>query len=205
MDPISIMLLLAIIGSVAGAGSSIASAAMNKDSQEKTNAQNIQMQRETNAQNQYNIEHAHQIEMADLQAAGLNPVLTATGGSGAPIQSLNSPKAVAPQMDLSGVSSAMSGLTHMATMAMMMDMKEAIATERNNTLTAIARGHDAQNAANAVLKNDTLNRLYQRKAASYINEGASNINSAKIMSDAAKRYGMSVKDFKKVLHYNWIK
>lgn len=30
---------------------------------------------------------AHQREMADLQAAGLNPVLTATGGAGAPVAS----------------------------------------------------------------------------------------------------------------------
>lgn len=205
MTPLMIMLLLSIVGTVASAGASIGSAAMNKDSQEKTNAQNIQMQRETNAQNQYNIEHAHQIEMADLQAAGLNPVLTATGGSGAPIQSLNSPKAVAPQMDLSGVSSAMSGLTHMATMAMMMDMKDSIAQERNNTLTAIARGHDSTSAANAVLRNDSLNRLYQRKASTFATEGSANVNSAKFMEDAAKQYGMSLKDFQKVLHAKWIK
>lgn len=205
MDPITIMLLLSVIGTITGAASSGFQSAQNIKLQKETNAQNIEMQKEINAQNQYNIEHAHQIEMADLQAAGLNPVLTATGGNGAPIQSLNSPKAVAPQMDLSGISSAMSGLTHMATMAMMMDMKESIAAERNNTLTAIAKGHDSTNAANAVLRNDTLNRLYQRKAATYINEGASHVNSAKFMADAAKKYGMSVKDFKKVLSYNWIK
>lgn len=34
-------------------------------------------------QQKYFAENAHQMEMADLEAAGLNPALTATGGSGA--------------------------------------------------------------------------------------------------------------------------
>lgn len=47
----------------------------------KANEQNIALQREVNAQQQYNVEHAHQIEAADLQAAGLNPWLSVGGGA----------------------------------------------------------------------------------------------------------------------------
>ena len=51
--------------------------------------------------------------MADLKAAGLNPVLTATGGTGAPVASLNTPTAQAPQIDLGAVSSAANALTNL--------------------------------------------------------------------------------------------
>lgn len=49
--------------------------------QERANQQNIELQKDVNAQNQYNLEHAHQIEVADLQAAGLNPWLSVGGGA----------------------------------------------------------------------------------------------------------------------------
>lgn len=203
MDPITIMLILAVVGSLAGAGAGVASAKMNADSQAVTNQQNIEMQKEVNAQNQYNIEHAHQIEMNDLKEAGLNPVLTAYGGSGAPIQSLNSPKAIAPQYDLSGISSAMNGLTHMATMAMMMGYRQDMAAERNATLSAIAKGHDAQSAANAALRASTV-----------ASRGSAAVRTAKQISDLdygpemmkslAKRFGVSEKQLREIAHYKWV-
>lgn len=186
MAAITGLIVASIVGALAAAGASIYSATANANAVKNTNQQNIDLQNEVNKQNQYNIEHAHQIEMADLQAAGLNPVLTATGGSGAPIQALNAAKASAPQIDLSGVSSALSGLSHMATMAMMMDTRQEIAQERNNTLTAIAHGKNAQSAANAVLRKQTLDALYRRKAASFASEGMANIGSAKQIHNASK-------------------
>lgn len=178
------LIISAIIGAVASAGVGIANVA----SQQKTNQQNIDMQNATNAQNQYNIEHAHQIEMADLKAAGLNPVLTATGGSGAPVSMLQSPKAQAPQFDGSGINSAMSAVQHAITMQMMMDMRQDMAAERNATLASIAKGHDAQSAANAALK-----------ASMTVNNGRAAVSSAKQIN----RFSQSdLKKYQKILSYN---
>lgn len=158
------ILLSALVAALGSTAVGVANAKTSYDAQTSANKTNVELTRETNAQNQYNIEHAHQIEMADLKAAGLNPVLTASGGNGAPITSLNTPQVKAASPDLSGIQSAFSGFQNMAMMAMMMENNAMMAQERNNTLTAIANGRNATASANAVLRNETLSKLYQRKA-----------------------------------------
>lgn len=89
MDPVS-------IGLAGGAASAFAGWQSNKE--------NIQAQKEINASNQAFTERmsntAHQRQVADMRAAGLNPILSATGGSGASAPSGN---AVAPQSRMGDV------------------------------------------------------------------------------------------------------
>lgn len=210
MDPIT-LIVLAIIG-LAGAGASAGVSAYNNakniEYQTATNAKNIEFQKEVNAQNQYNLEHQHQIEMADLQAAGLNPVLTATGGSGAGQAYLNAPQAKAPQMDLSGVSNALSGLTHMSTSAMMMKMISDNNAARNATLSAIANSKNAQSAANAALRAETaikktrMGNIFADYNLSH-QRGQSAINSARSWDSAYK--DKDLQELIRIAKIPWVK
>lgn len=87
----------AIAGAVGAIGSSLISSNSAKSSNKSAERQmqaEIQMQRETNAHNSYEAaltrmwqegmsNTAHRRELVDLYSAGLNPILTATGGPGA--------------------------------------------------------------------------------------------------------------------------
>lgn len=42
----------------------------------------------------------HQVEVADLKAAGINPALTATGGNGAPMPQVTVPEMVMPKLNM---------------------------------------------------------------------------------------------------------
>lgn len=184
-----IALLVASLASAGvAAGVSAANNAKNIDAQKQANQDNIAFQREINAQNQYNIEHAHQIEMADLQAAGLNPVLTATGGNGSPIQKLEAPSVNPVKSDLSGVSSAIAGIgstmQSLMMFSLMSDMRKEISQSHNDTLLAMSGNRDA-----------VLSGLYRRKAQVYneSNSASSIASKTKDSGDLKKRWDELIK------------
>lgn len=82
-----------------GLGSGISSAYQNRQAQAQTNAMNIDMMREQNVFQREMSNTAHQREVGDLQAAGLNPILSA-GGSGSSTPAGGSASLTAPQLHL---------------------------------------------------------------------------------------------------------
>lgn len=166
MDPMT-------MGMVAQTAGSLIGGAMQAGSVNDTNARNATMAREQQAFQERMSNTAHQREVADLRAAGLNPILSATGGSGASAPSGSMSTAQAPDKSFVGnairdsVSSALSVKQQAANVA------NTSAETLNKLETAKVLGEDirgkrASNArSEATIDNDIEKNLFERNRAMY--------------------------------------
>lgn len=153
MDPLSIGLAMGGMGMIGGMFQSSA----NAQSQKETNQANLVLAREQMAFQERMSNSAHQREVDDLRKAGLNPILSGTGGSGSSTPSGASATMVAPRSQIGdAIRDGLNTGLAASNMAADLDMKNAATAkqlaETANTLeTAKVIGEDVRGrrAANA--------------------------------------------------------
>jgi len=125
-------------GQMAGAAGGIFNNERNISAAQEANAQNMALSRENRDWSEKMTRNAHQLEVADLKAAGLNPVLSAGGGNGASVPSSAAAQVDAPKSDISSVSKGLTEALHSQLMG---------AQVKKETANAISSGAQASVAA----------------------------------------------------------
>lgn len=125
----------------AGAAGSAASGAFGYFGQREANRMNQDMSREQMAFQERMSSSAHQREVADLRAAGLNPILSAGGGASSPSGAMPMIKSAAE-----GASASASGMPRM--LADLKAIKAHTKVTEANAVVAEANAFSAQNTMN---------------------------------------------------------
>lgn len=141
---------------------------------------------------------AHQREVADLRAAGLNPVLSAMGGNGAATTSGATASAVMPDShagqssNASGavasvLSSILAAQTSLANQAMSARTQEAIADKTNAMSQLVAELYNATSRDNAMLSAETSRYASDNARASSKYSADSSAAASRYASDNSRR------------------
>lgn len=150
-----------------GGGIGLAGAFMQAKSVKDTNAQNMAIANAQMAFQERMANTAHQREVKDLRAAGLNPILSATKGSGAATPSGSAPtmQAVDYGSSAKSISDSASQFAQLseglkntaADTASKMQQAKLLATEQESTAKDVAR-KDTENAFQATLLGQQVKR-----------------------------------------------
>ena len=129
---------------------------INQELTEKTNLTNLELQQQANEASSAEAERnrefqlmmsstAHQREVSDLKAAGLNPILSANSGastsSGAVANlgsaQMQSPYSSAAKLDLSGVTTALNSLTNLVLVSQLAKAGHSVSGNKVSTASKV--------------------------------------------------------------------